>query len=72
MLDMVMPFIVGPGRARDGKDDELIDRARQCAFELQEEPELLNAACELWMVEQREIRAPKPSPLVLRRADIFS
>jgi hypothetical protein len=33
LLDMVMPFEAGAGRARDGKDDELVDGARQRALE---------------------------------------
>ena len=55
MRDVVLPFERGAGRARDGEHDELVDRARQRALELEEESELLDAARELGVVEQREI-----------------
>src|SRR5262245_3569916 len=57
MRDVIVPFEAGAGCARDREHDELIDRARQRTFELQEEAQLLDAAGELGMVEQREIGA---------------
>jgi hypothetical protein len=62
---VIVPFEIGAGRARDGKHDELIDRARERALELEEEAELFNAARELGMVEQREIRAAEASAVGL-------
>ena len=55
--DVVVPFEAGAGRPRDGEHDELIDRARQRALELQEEAQLLDPARELRVIEQREIGA---------------
>jgi hypothetical protein len=37
--------------ARDGEHDELVDRARKCALELEKEAELFDAARELGVVE---------------------
>src|SRR5262249_27480146 len=55
MSHMILPLILGTGRARDGKDDELINRARQRAIELEEEAQLLDAPREFGMVEQRQV-----------------
>src|SRR5215470_12312053 len=55
--DVIVPFEAGAGRACDGKHDELVDRARKRALEFEKEAELLDAARELGMVEQREIGA---------------
>ena len=57
MGDVIVPFEVGAGRARDGEHDELVDGARQRALEFEEETKLLDAARQLGMIEQREIRA---------------
>src|SRR5262245_933619 len=65
MCDVVVPLEAGAGGACDREHDELIDRARQRAFELEEEAELLDAAGELWMVEQREIGAAEAFALRL-------
>ena len=57
MRHMILPLVVGTGRARDGKHDELVNRARQRAIELEEKAELLDAPREFGMVEQRQVRA---------------
>lgn len=68
MLYVVMPFERRSGCMRDAEHDELVDRPRKHAIELQIEAELLDAPCQFGMVEERDI-APKPSPRALRFAD---
>jgi hypothetical protein len=65
MRDMVMPLESRAGRPRDREHDELIDRARQRALELEKEAELLDPARELRVVEQREIRPAEAFALAL-------
>ena len=72
VCDVVVPFVVGAGRARDRQHDELIDRARQHALELEKEAELLDPARQLRMIEQRHVRPAEVLAPALRRAAIVS
>jgi hypothetical protein len=56
MLNMVLPFESGAGRARNTEHDELIVDPRQNAFEFQIKAERLDPFGQRRMVEQRKIR----------------
>src|SRR5215203_2595995 len=56
MLNMILPFETRARCARDREYDELIDRARERAFEFQKKSQLLDPTRELGMIQQRDVR----------------